>query len=39
MARQKKNGNHNNALQTIVMITAVLNLIRAVVDLIDRLAR
>ena len=37
MARKKKNGNKEKALQTIVFVTAVLNLIRSLVDLIDRL--
>ena len=37
MARKKKNGNKDKALQTIVFVTAILNLIRAVADLIERL--
>lgn len=37
MARQKKNGNQNKALQSIVLATAILNLIRAIADLIERL--
>ena len=37
MARKKKNGNQNTTLQIIVLVTAILNLIRAVVDLIDNL--
>lgn len=37
MARKKKNGNQNLTLQIIVLVTAILNLIRAVVDLIDNL--
>ena len=35
MARQKKNGNQNTGLQVVVLITAILNLIHAVIDLID----
>ena len=35
MARKKKNGNQNTGLQVVVLITAILNLIRAVIDLID----
>ena len=34
MARKKKNGNKDNTLQTIVLVTAILNLIKALVDLI-----
>lgn len=37
MARQKKNGNQNKALQSIVLATAILNLIRAILDIIERL--
>ena len=37
MARKKKNGNQDKALETIVLVTAVLNLIRAVVDIVERL--
>lgn len=37
MAKKKKNGNKDKALETIVFATAILNLIRSVVDLIDRL--
>ena len=37
MARKKKNGNKDKALQAIVLITAILNLVKSVVDLIDRL--
>jgi hypothetical protein len=39
MARQKENGNQDKALHRIVLITAILNLIRAVVDLIDKIPR
>ena len=37
MPRKKKNGNKDNALQAIVLITAILNLVKALVDLIVRL--
>lgn len=37
MARKKKNGNKDSALQAIVLITAILNLVKSLVDLIDRL--
>ena len=37
MARQKKNGKQDKALETIVLLTAILNLIHAVVDLVDQL--
>ena len=37
MTRKKKNGNKDKALQAIVLITAILNLVKSVVELIDRL--
>ena len=37
MERQKKNGNKDRAIQAIVFVTAILNLIRVLVDLINRL--
>lgn len=37
MARKKKKGDQDKALKTIVLVTAILNLIRAVTDLIERL--
>lgn len=37
MARKKKSGNKDKALQAIVLITAILNLVKAVIDLIIRL--
>lgn len=37
MARQKKNGNKDTTLQIIVFVTAILNLIRSVIDLIKNL--
>lgn len=35
--RKKKKGNQDTALQTIVMVTAILNLIRVLIDLVNRL--
>lgn len=37
MASKKKSGNQDKTLKIIVMVTAILNLIRAVADLIDNL--
>ena len=37
MAGKKKSGNKNNKLQTIVLITAILNLVKALIDLISKL--
>lgn len=37
MARQTKNGNQNKSLETIVLITAILNLIKALTDIIGKL--
>lgn len=37
MARKKKKGDQNVGLQVIVLVTAILNLIRAVADLVERL--
>ena len=37
MARKKKSGDKEKALQAIVLITAILNLVRALTDLIVRL--
>lgn len=39
MARKKKNGNQNFALQVLALITAILNLISVALGLIDHLAR
>ncbi len=36
MARQKENGNQNKAVQAIVLVTAILNLIKAIADLIGK---
>ena len=37
MARKKRSGNQDKGLQTIVLVTAILNLIRALVDMIGKL--
>lgn len=37
MARQKKNGDHSKALQSIALVTAILNLIKSLIDLINKL--
>ncbi len=37
MAGKKKSGNKNGTLQTIVLITAILNLVKALIDLISKL--
>ena len=37
MARKKGNGDKDKALQAIVLITAILNLIEAVVDIVLKL--
>ena len=37
MARKNKSGNKDNALQAIVLTTAILNLVKALIDLIVRL--
>lgn len=37
MARKKKSGNENNTLQIIVLITAILNLVRTLIELIGKL--
>lgn len=37
MARKKKNGDKDKTLQAIVFITAVLNLVKALIDLIGKL--
>ncbi len=34
MARKKKNGNKDKTLQTLVLVTAILNLIKALADLV-----
>lgn len=37
MARQKKKGDQDKTLKIIVMVTAILNLIRSLVDIINKL--
>lgn len=37
MARKKKNGKQDTALKLIVLLTAILNLVKAGIDLIVRL--
>lgn len=37
MGRKKKNGDKDKTLQAIVFITAVLNLVKALIDLIGKL--
>lgn len=37
MARRKKKGDHDKTLKTLIMVTALLNLIKSLVDLITKL--
>lgn len=37
MARQKKKGDQDKTLKTLVLVTAILNLIRSLVDIINKL--
>ena len=37
MARKKKNGNKSEALQILALITTILNLVKALIELIVRL--
>lgn len=37
MARKKKNGDQDRTIKTLVLVTAVLNLIRAILDTIETL--
>lgn len=37
MARKKQKGNQDKTLQIIVLVTAILNLIRAVFEIIEKL--
>ena len=39
MARKKKSGNKDKTLQIIVFATAILNLVKALIDLIIRLTK
>lgn len=37
MARQKKNGNQDKSVKTLVLVTTILNLIKSLIDLINKL--
>ena len=37
VARKKKNGNQNKTVEILVLITAILNLIKVLVDIIGKL--
>lgn len=37
MSRKKKNGNQKDPTKVLILITAILNLIKALVDLIGKL--
>lgn len=37
MSRKKKNGNQDKPITAIVLITAILNLVKALIDLISKL--
>lgn len=37
MARQKKKGGQDKTLKTLVLVTTILNLIRSLIDLINKL--
>ena len=37
MSGKKKSGKQDHRLETIVFLTAILNLVKALIDLIDRL--
>ena len=39
MAGKKKNGGKDKALQSIVFATAILNLVKSLIDLIERLTK
>ena len=39
MGRKRKNGKQDTLIKIVVLLTALLNLIKAVVDLINRLIR
>lgn len=39
MARKKKSGNKDKTLQTLVLVTAIANLIKALIDLIKEFIR
>ena len=37
MSRKKKNGKQDTTVKIVVLLTAILNLIKALIDLINRL--
>ena len=37
MGRKRKNGNEDRTVKIVILVTAVLNLIKALIDLINRL--
>ena len=37
MARQKKKGDQDKTLKTLILVTTILNLIKSLVDLINKL--
>lgn len=37
MSKGKKNGKQDKALQTVILLTAILNLVKALVDIIKSL--
>lgn len=37
MARQKKKGSQDKTLKTLILATAILNLIKSLIDLINKL--
>ena len=37
MSRKKKNGDHDKTVKIIVMVTAILNLVKSLIDLIGKL--
>lgn len=39
MGRKRKNGKQDTLVKIVVLLTALLNLIKAIVDLINRLIR
>lgn len=39
MGRKRKNGKQDTLIKIVVLLTATLNLIKAIVDLINRLIR
>ena len=37
MARRKKKGDQDKTLKTLILVTAILNLIKSLIDLINKL--